>query len=51
MMSAEPSYFLYVMLSIELGAFMMQIVDDRFVLHIMNTHRRPPSTFLMWIVM
>jgi hypothetical protein len=35
----------------EPGAFMMWIVDDRFALHIMNIHRRPPSTFMMWIVM
>jgi hypothetical protein len=35
----------------ELSAFMMWIVDDKFALHIMNTHRRPPSTFMMWIVM
>jgi hypothetical protein len=38
-------------LSNELGAFMMWIVDDRFPLYIMNTPRRPPSTFMIWIVM
>jgi hypothetical protein len=35
----------------ELSTFMMWIVDDRFALHIMNTHRRLLSTFMMWIVM
>jgi hypothetical protein len=38
-------------LSNVLGTFMMWIVVDRFACHIMNTHRRPPSIFMMWIVM
>jgi hypothetical protein len=37
-------------LSNELGAFMMRIVNGRFAHHIMMTHRRLPSTFMMWIV-
>jgi hypothetical protein len=37
-------------LSNELGAFMMQIVNGRFANHIKKTHRRLPSTFMMWIV-
>jgi hypothetical protein len=37
-------------LSNELGAFMMRIVISRFAHHIMKSHRRLPSTFMMWIV-
>jgi hypothetical protein len=37
-------------LSNELGTFMMRIVNGRFAHHIMKTHRRLPSTFMMWIV-
>jgi hypothetical protein len=38
-------------LSNELIALKMWIVDDIFALHIMNTNRRPLSTFMMRIVM
>jgi hypothetical protein len=37
-------------LSNKLSAFMMLIVDEIFARHIMNMHRKPPSTFMMWIV-
>ncbi len=46
----SPVNFFMKELSNELGAFMMRIVNGKFARHIMNTHRRLPSTFMMWIV-
>jgi hypothetical protein len=40
-MSVESYYFLHDGTWQELGTYMMQIVDGRFTLHIMNRH--PPS--------
>jgi hypothetical protein len=50
MMLQSPVNFFMKTLSNELGAFMMRMVNGRFVPHIMKMHRKLPSTFMMWIV-
>ncbi len=46
----SPAIFFMKVLSNELSAFMMRIVNGKFARYIMNMHRRRLSTFMMWIV-